>query len=397
MRSGIQRFVGSKLTEVRQARGITSRKALADILQCAPSTVQRWEEGDSFPEAQALNKISTVLSVPEDFFLNSRSENSNPSFFRSFAAALNSERLAQKARLRWLEDVTAVAEHYAFLPEVDIPNVLNGLNFKSLRDEDIEQISCELRNHWGLGLRPILNMVNFVEDIGIVVAAEQMGTSRLDGLSRWSHDGRPYMLLASDKQSFARRQFDAAHELGHIILHRQVTEIEFKNHFKLIEEQANRFASALLLPASQFVLEVNSNEIWELERLKVRWKVSIKAQIMRLKSLDLINQKNAQRLFKIYSSKGYSSNGEPYDDAWPLQKPNLLMDIFTALVDQNQLSKDALLHDMPLHSNDVESLAGLPTGWFEREVARTIEFKGVKRQSVESKQTNAEIIHLNRK
>jgi Zn-dependent peptidase ImmA (M78 family) len=345
------------------------------MMQRAASTVQRWEEGDSFPEPQALSELSAILSVPEDFFLTPRIEGAGPSFFRSFAGALKSERLIQQARLAWLEDIAAVAEHYAYLPEVNIPDLLRGRSFKTLREEDIEAISQEAREHWGLGLRPVLDMVSFAESIGIVVAAEQMETDRLDGLSRWGRDGRPYVLLANDKQSFARRQFDTAHELGHILLHRAVAQDEFEENFKLIEEQAHSFASAFLLPASQFSVEVDTGAIWELERLKARWKVSIKAQIMRLKRLDILDQDSSQRLFKIYSSKGYSSKGEPFDNVWPLQQPSLLSDIFKALIDAGQLSKEALCHDLPLFPHDVESLSSLPSGWLKLETARVVELR----------------------
>lgn len=397
MRSGIQTFVGTKLAEARQARGISSRKALADMMQRAASTVQRWEEGESFPEPQALSELSALLAVPEDFFLTPRLDGAGPSFFRSFAGALRSDRLIQQARLSWLEDITAVAEHYAYLPEVDVPDLTHGRSFKSLRSEDIEAVSQEAREHWGLGLKPILDLVTFVEGIGIVVATEQMETDRLDGLSRWGRDGRPYILLANDKQSFARRQFDTAHELGHILLHRHVTEGEFEENFKLIEDQAHSFASAFLLPASQFSVEVDSGALWELERLKARWKVSIKAQIMRLKRLDILDSVSSQRLFKIYSSKGYSSKGEPYDDLWPLQQPSLLADVFRALVEEGQVSKEALRHDLPLFAHDVESLTGLPTGWLTLEAARIVEFKTeVVRRHNEGANT-AEIIPLTRK
>ncbi|WP_272940011.1 helix-turn-helix domain-containing protein [Agrobacterium vitis] len=389
--------MGAKLTEARQARGISSRKALADMMQRAASTVQRWEEGDSYPEPQALSELSAILSLPEDYFLTPRMEGAGPSFFRSFAGALKSDRLVQKARLIWLEDIAAVAEHYAYLPEVNIPDVLHGRSFKTLRDEDIEAISQEAREHWGLGLRPILDMVVFAESIGVIVAAEQMETDRLDGLSRWGHDGRPYILLANDKHSFSRRQFDTAHELAHILLHRSVTESEFEENFKLIEEQAHNFASAFLLPASQFSLEVDSAAIWELERLKARWKVSIKAQIMRLKRLHILDQDGAQRLFKIYSSKGYSTKGEPYDDTWGLQQPSLLSDIFKALVDAGQVSKEALCHDLPLFPHDVESLSALPSGWLKLETARVVEFKANPPRRAENLHQGGQIIPLTRK
>ncbi len=344
-------------------------------MQRAPSTVIRWEDGETFPEPQALSELAATLNVPEDFFLTLRSGSAGPSFFRSFAGALKGERLVQQVRLAWLQDVTAVAEHYAYLPAVDIPDLLTGRNFKTLREDDFEGLAQIAREHWGIGLRPIVDMVALMERIGVVIASEAMETDQLDGLSRWGSDGRPYVLLANDKQSYARRQFDAAHELAHLLLHRAVTEDEFEDNFKLIEDQAHRFASAFLLPASQFCAEIDTAAIWELERLKSRWRVSIKAQIMRLQRLNVLDRGAATRLYKIYSAKGYSSKGEPFDDTWPLQQPTLLADIFKAIVDAGQVSKEALCQDLPLFPHDVESLTGLSAGWLTMETARVVALK----------------------
>lgn len=375
MRSGVQGFLGAKLAEARQARGITSRKALADLMQRAASTVIRWEEGETSPEPAALAELSAVLAVPEDYFLTAREGQAGPAFFRSFAGALRGERLVQQIRIIWLEDVAAVAEHYAFLPEVNVPDLLGVRSFKTLRDDDIEALAGELREQWGLGLRPIPDMVALLENNGVVVGSEPMETTQLDGLSRWGGDGRPYVLLASDKQSFARRQFDAAHELAHLVLHRAVSEVEFEENFRLIEDQAHRFASAFLLPASQFGVEIDSITMWELERLKLRWRVSIKAQIMRLQRLNIIDRGLSTRLYKAYSAKGYQSGGEPYDDVWLLQQPSTLADVFKALIDAGQVTKETLCLDLPLFPHDVESLANLPSGWLTMETARVVSLK----------------------
>jgi hypothetical protein len=71
-----------------------------------------------------------------------------------------------------------------------------------------------------------------------------------------------------------------------------------------LDWRAHRFASAFLLPASQFSVEIDTAAIWELERLKARWKISIKAQIMRLRRLQILDKSSATRLYKIYSAKG---------------------------------------------------------------------------------------------
>lgn len=380
MRSGVPGFSGRKLAEARAARGISSRKALADMLQRAPSTVSRWEEGETAPEPAALADLARTLSVPQDFFLAERQAGGGLSFFRSFAAALKADRLAQEVRLLWLGDITAVADHYAVLPQPDIPDLLEGRSFRALRDEDIERIAQASRDHWGLGSKPLDNMVALLERIGVIVGSEPMETDRLDAISRWGSDGRPYVLLADDKQSFARRQFDCAHELAHLLLHRSVSEGDFVENFKLIEEQADRFASAFLLPSAQFPLEVERATLWELERLKLRWRVSIKAQIYRLRRLDLISQEASTSLYKIYSAKGYS-RAEPFDREWPLARPTLLADVFRAIVVEGLLSKAELRQDCPLLPHDVESLASLPEGWLSAEPARVIALRAKERPS----------------
>lgn len=372
MRSGVRSFLGSRLTEAREARGIASRKALADLMKRAASTVIRWEEGESFPEPPAIAELATILGVPEDFFFSQRPDEAGPIFFRSFKGALKGERLVQKVRLLWLEDITAVAEHYAFLPEVSVPELTSDLSFKLLRNEDFEALAFELREHWSLGQRPIPDMVALLESKGVIVASEPMETTQLDGLSRWGADGRPYVLLASDKQSYARRQFDAAHELAHLVLHQRVVESEIEENLKLLEDQAHRFASAFLLPESQYAVEMSNISLSELERQKVRWMVSIKAQIMRLSRLGLIDSSSSTKLYKAYSARGYQSKGEPYDDVWALQQPSTLADVFRALIDAGQVSKEALRLDLPLLPHDVESLAGLPSGWLTMETARVV-------------------------
>jgi len=274
----------------------------------------------------------------------------------------------------WLSDVATVAEHYAHLPESDLPDLLEGRSYREMRHEDIEAAAKALRTHWGLGSRPIENMVDLLERRGVIVASEQMDTDKLDGLGTWI-GGRAFVLLASDKASYARRQFDAAHELAHLVLHRGADEQAIATDLKLIEQQANSFASAFLLPADQYPLEVQSIDLYELERLKVRWKVSIKAQIYRLKTLDVLGNEGAASLFKRYSAKGYS-RGEPYDDgAWPLQQPSLLADVFREIVNQGVLTKAELLQEFCLSSHDIEALSGLPVGWLTQETARVIDLK----------------------
>ncbi|MCB1467498.1 MAG: ImmA/IrrE family metallo-endopeptidase [Rhizobiaceae bacterium] len=379
MRTGVPEFVGERLAEARAARGISSRKALADMLDKAPSTVSRWELGELQPEPAALQQMASILNLPVSYFLAMPIRRRSATFFRSLQATLKTQRSMQQVQLSWLMDLTTTLEEFAILPEVVLPLDLVDGGFLSLRDEDIEGAANQLREAWGLGLKPIPNVLRCIEDAGIVVASDLMETTKLDGLSAWDETaGRPFMLLATDKQSFARRQFDAAHELGHLVLHRGVTEEELERHFRLIEDQANRFAAAFLLPADQYPLEVSEIGLWALERLKARWKISMKAQIVRLNQLSLIGEEQAQRLYKAYNARGFAK-GEPMDDQWALQEPTLLSDVIHAIVDEGGTSKAELLDHFTLGASDVERLARLPRGWLAHEAARVIQLKDFRR------------------
>ncbi|CAN7708683.1 MULTISPECIES: hypothetical protein [Neorhizobium] len=60
-----------------------------------------------------------------------------------------------------------------------------------------------------------------------------------------------------------------------------------------------------------------------------------------------------------------------------MQEPTLLADVFKALVDAGQVTKEDLREDLPLFPHDVESLTGLPSGWLSLQAARIVELKPV--------------------
>jgi Zn-dependent peptidase ImmA (M78 family) len=117
-----------------------------------------------------------------------------------------------------MQEISSVLQHYVDFPAIDFPDVLGGASYKQLRDNDIERIALDLRRHWRVGEGPCADMVAVLERVGAVVSTIEMGTAKLDGLCSWSaSEGRPHILLATDKMSFPRRQMDAAHEMAHAV------------------------------------------------------------------------------------------------------------------------------------------------------------------------------------
>lgn len=83
-----------------------------------------------------------------------------------------------------------------------------------------------------------------VEKSGIFIFEKAIG-EEIDVYSLWTNSDRPFIILGNMKRSSVRRNFDIAHELGHLLLHYKVefTNLDTKEH-KNIENEANLFAGA---------------------------------------------------------------------------------------------------------------------------------------------------------
>lgn len=395
MRSGTPGFVASRLKEARDARGINTLISLADLLQVDTSTVSRWESGQSAPTPETLIELAAVLRVRPSYFLRAPFEHGPaPIFFRSLASARKQDQARQRARLRWVQDVSIVIQHYVNFPAVDVPDVLAGASYRQLRDEDLERIASDLRKHWKLGDRPITNVLDVLERAGFVIAADEMGTTALDGLCNWSaHDKRPYLLLATDKMSFFRRQMDAAHEMAHAILHRDVSEEGLKADFDIIEKQAFRLASAFLMPAQSFSLAVGASPTLSgLLSQKDRMRVSVKAMIRRCRDLELVSPDDERQLYKYYSGKGWTRE-EPLDRLVPVAKPRLLANAIGMIVEAGVRNKEDLLaNEFTIPARDIEELLGLDHGWFSHVTGQVVQLRSTRNGRVSAPADGADVI-----
>lgn len=397
MRNGTPGFAAERLVEARDSRGLT-QVALADLINRTSSSISRWENRGQLPEPEAAEALAVALNVPVAFFLRPPSDHGPaPLFFRSMASATQLVRKRTKTRLRWAQEISLNLQEWVDLPEVNVPQ-LDVTNHHDIRPSDIERMANECRRAWELGAGPIADVLLALENAGIVVIKDEVGTVKMDGLSNWSIvDDRPYVLVARDKDTCVRSRMDASHELGHLVLHRRLTPNVLNNsaNFKEIERQAFDFAGAFLMPAESFVTELVSPSLNSFAALKARWKTSIGAMIVRCAKLDLLSEEYKRRLWKHYSARGWRK-GEPLDDALEPENPRLLNRSVQLLVDNRVRSREDLLSDFRLHASDVEALCGLPRGYMSSEPADVITLPKLKR-SVSPPRGNGSIVPLRRK
>ena len=381
MRSGTPGFRGERLAQARESRGLT-QVALAKLIDRSNSSISRWEGGEQSPEPQALAALATVLDVPVAFFLRPLPDGgSAPLFFRSMASATQSLRRRARVRLRWAQEIALSLQEWVDLPEVDVPSLGGITDYLEIRDQDIEAMANECRAVWDLGAGPISDVLLVLENAGIVVVKEEVGSVRMDGLSNWSAtDDRPYVLIARDKDTCVRSRMDAAHELGHLVLHRGIDPkvLNSSADFREIERQAFDFAGAFLMPAESFAAEVWAPSLNTFLALKERWKTSVASMIKRCSRLHMLGEEYERRLWKHYGSRGWRRS-EPLDGELEVENPRLLSRSVQLLVEEKVRDRRSLLSDFRLHAEDVEALCGLEPGYMSEGAADVIRLPKLKR------------------
>ncbi|MCH8805286.1 MAG: ImmA/IrrE family metallo-endopeptidase [Planctomycetes bacterium] len=369
MRLGTPDFIGEKLREAREARGLTGT-TLADLLAVSRQAVSQYEIGGQTPAPEIMDRLCSVLRLPRSFFLRKVNGSLGTLYFRSRASATKTERVRQEQRQKWRHRIVAFIARFIEFPTVRFPSFRIG-DPLDLTPSEIERFAQATRRFLGVGDGPLSNVVLLLENHGAILVRTSFEAGALDAFSEWSvEDGRPYIILNSDKQSAVRSRFDAAHELAHMILHRHFQSPLNPRFFKQLEEQAHRFASSFLAPAHTFTSSFPGRVLHDLIELKKTWGMSISAIVRRAFDLGIVNRFAYRRLMTEIGKRGWR-RCEPLDSELPPEEPRLLRRSIDLLL-SNRIGDLRLIAQLGAGSlADVESILGLPDGHItDRTVAR---------------------------
>lgn len=373
MRQGTPGFNGERLKQARNIYGLTIT-SLAEMIGVTKQAISQFEKtdadkkGGSTPRPEILEKIATCLNFPKNFFLHeSYIVNDTPVHYRSLSAATKSARTRAESKFLWLQEITNSLKNYVELPPLNLPSY-DIKDHTKLSSQDIEDFAASTRRYWGLGDGPISNILNLLENNGVVVSRVDLEADTLDALSQWAtYDSSPYIFLCSAKQSAARSRFDLAHELAHLTIHASLSRNICCNPIdhSVIEKQAHNFASAFLLPENSFTSDLIAPTLDCFWALKEKWQVSIKAMIMRCRYLDIISEDNATKLYINYNRRGWAKR-EPLDDKLPIEQPKLLRRCFELLINEKILTRDDITSQLPYPRAALEEIINLPRGYLSQ-------------------------------
>ncbi len=331
-------FNPGRLSLARRRRGLT-KKGLAELLGVTPLTILRYERGESTPPPENIAKLAKALAFPESFFFEPDIDEplSDAASFRSMSGMSARQRDAALAAGSLAFVLTDWVEQRFELPAADLID---------LSDERPDVAARSLRQRWGLGERPIKNMVHLLEAKGARVFSLAENTRTIDAFSLW-HNENPYVFLNVMKSS-ERSRFDAAHELGHLLLHRHGGP-----KGRGAEDEANKFAMSFLMPESDVLAVIpRVHTLNQIVRAKRRWAVSVMALLYRLAKLEVLSDWQYRRLCIQATRHGYRET-EPY--SVKREQSILWHKVLTALWKERTTKNDiaAALHISP---REIENL-----------------------------------------
>lgn len=340
-------FNSQRFALARKRRGM-KKKELAHEIGVTERSVTGYESGTQEPEPGTLAKISKTLRFPEAFFFGGDPEIPTPDIasFRSLSkmtSALRDSALGAGAVALLLNDwIEARFE----LPIPNVPDLGSDVRGSSTDVEGAEAAAEMLRAHWDLGEQPIKNLITLLESKGVRVYSLAIDAKEVDAFSMW-YGGRPFMFLNTFK-SAERCRFDAAHELGHLVMHQHA-----HPQGPDLEREANAFASAFLMPrASVLSMAPRSITIKSLIKYKKIWSVSVAALNYRLHNLGLSTEWTYRTLCIQIAQEGYRQN-EP--EPITHERSMVLEKIFGALRSEG-VAKSSVADQLAISPEEINEL-----------------------------------------
>lgn len=295
------RFDSSRLTLARHLAGLR-KSDLAAVLAKTPTAVAGWESGAKRPTAATVAQLALALAVDPGFFA-ARADDiaalSNTPHFRSLRSTTQIARDQAFAYGQLAVDITSCLERHVAFPDPDLPcHPVTG------PDGDApEQAARLVRRQWGLGAEPAGHLIRLLEAHGILVIFSPEQAASVDAYS-FSSALRPIVVLNPIKLDYYRQRFDIAHELGHLVMHDDA-----EPGGRVLEEQANRFAEELLMPAGpirDLLPTAMGGQAWTtLARLKERWGVSMQALLYRARRLGCLSDVSYRNAMTTITQRGW--------------------------------------------------------------------------------------------
>ena len=346
----MKRFKGSNLRVAR----LFAEKSLDDVAAHAGKTrqyIHKLEvEEDANPTDSLVDYMAGFLAVEPEFFFEpalAPIHDQSVHFRKQFTTRALIKHIAI-AKAEMFEHVVSTLDRRCSLPDVSFPD---GSKAKTI--DDIERVAETFRSALSLGQGPITNMTRLAESCGAVVTTFAGVSEHVDALSVSA--AHPIIVRNDAKRSPFRQRFDIAHEVGHLILHQGVVTGDHRT-----EGEANRFASALLLPRGmmfKFFPRPRGRRLsWiALADFKRGWKASKAAILYRARQLDLLTE-DQYRTGVIHLSQSGQTREEHEDKEYEFEVPEIVRSCVEVLYRDARVTHAQIAKEMKIKPRILDGL-----------------------------------------
>ncbi|MEK4524037.1 transcriptional regulator [Paenibacillus sp. BGI2013] len=376
-------FVGENLTNLRIMHGY-SRKQLSEQLGVTEQAVWQYENAYTSPKVPIVNELKRIFSVKSKYFytkdmLTQRNNAANIDVmniaYRSKVMNVISKTQTEAKHVEYLDTFINYITAQISLPTLNIIQLREeAIEYMNHTDDDrttqIHYVAHLARQRLNMEPSTNENLMFRIEKSGVYVFEKAIG-EEIDAYSLWTRNDRPFIILGNIKRSAVRRNFDIAHELGHLLLHYRLefVNLDRKEH-KLIENEANLFAGAFLLPEEEFSSDMNeitykTNPDQYLD-LKNKWKTSLQVLGYRAAHLGMMEAKDHRNFYAAMHRRGYLEK-EPFDREIPLQKPMRIKTIIDLLSNKGLVDIRYMIEeDWKVETSFFHHMTGINTDFFNK-------------------------------
>jgi Zn-dependent peptidase ImmA (M78 family)/DNA-binding XRE family transcriptional regulator len=304
---------GSRLKKSREECRY-SHSELAEMAGVAKQSIYKFESDELKPGSETLLKFCDIFRKSYAYF---RCIDEQVNYNLGKVRFRHSQvKMMQTVTLEEIREqvITEVANQKKFEAFLEIERVFeNPVEEIKVEDEkDIEKAAKLLRKKWKLGIGPIYDVVETIENNGVYVV-EINYSDDFSGMNTMINDEIPVIVLNQNCKTLERKRFTAVHELAHAIL-------KFKGAVLILEE-------ALY---NEWGKKRTVITLAELKKIREIYGISIEAIIVRARVMgyiDGLTYKDWMDAYEDWYARGMIRASQDFNNTKerPVRMENLLV------------------------------------------------------------------------
>jgi Zn-dependent peptidase ImmA (M78 family) len=353
-------MIGKRLKLARAAAGLSLRDLSHKIEnRVSAQQIGKYERDEDVPSSGVLIALSRALGVSVDYLVGDQEMVLDGVEFRKRQITSKKEEAHIQAQALHLIERYLLVEEILGLASAEWDKPREA-PFPVRDIGDAELAARSLREHWKLGIDPIPNLVELLEERGIKVVVVS-SHENIDGLAAQVRRSRgepiPIIVIRSGVHG-ERQRFNLAHELGHMVM-------GVHGDDKFREKAAHRFAGAFFMPAEALWSNVGRHRSsigWsELLALKKVFGASVQAITYRCADLGIFPASLKEALFREYSRLGFRTGPNYEPNQLPEEKPERFDRLCYRALAENAISEAKTAELLNITVNELNRRMEEPT------------------------------------